>query len=143
MKKIMLFTAASLILLSCDNSGTHYKNPYIPNYNFSIVIDENLPLYSGLKSPINPVYVNDGTSGVSGLLVMRVSETDYRAWEASCPNQYPTSCSTMSISGVNAKCSCEDYTYSLFTGIGTTNEQYTMKPYRVEVLSSTSIRVYN
>ncbi|MGK4566218.1 hypothetical protein [Flavobacterium sp. 3HN19-14] len=77
MKRIFLFTVVFLILLSCSNSGTRYKNPYLPNYTFSIPIDENLPLYSGLKSPINPVYINDGTSGVSGLIVMRVSETDY------------------------------------------------------------------
>lgn len=141
MKKILLYSFGFILLLSCSDSGTRYKNPYLPNYTFSVVIDENLPTYSGLKSPINPVYINDGQSGVSGLIVMRISATDYRAWESSCPNQYPSACSTMKYTGSNAKCDCEDYTYSLFTGIG--DGEYTMKPYRVEVISPTSIRIYN
>ena len=38
------------------------------------------------------------------------------AWEASCPNQYPSSCSKMDIKGVQSSCQCENYNYSLATG---------------------------
>jgi hypothetical protein len=47
----------------------------------------------------------------------------------------------MSINGINAKCGCDNIEYSIFTGIGTGN--YTMKPYRVEVSGTNSIRIYN
>lgn len=130
-----------LLFCACSSDNVRYKNPYLPNYNFSIDINENLPLYSGLLSNINPVYINNGVAGVKGIIVMRVSSTDYRAWEASCPNQAPSSCSTLHINGIQAVCSCDEYTYSLFDGTGA--YQYGMKPYRVEVLSDTQIRVYN
>lgn len=142
MKNIALLISAFFTVLGCSTDNVRYKNPYLPNYNFSIDINENLPTYSELKIPMNPVYVNNGTTGVSGIIVMRISDTDYRAWEAACPNQPPTSCSTMNVEGLYAQCNCEtSHRYSLFDG--TAELEYGMRPYRVEVLSNTAIRVYN
>jgi hypothetical protein len=140
MKHLIIGFFSILILLSCSESSVRNKNPYLPDYVFSLSINTNLPLYSGLNSPVNPIIVNELRSGVN-IIVMKVSSTDYRAWDANCPNQYPTSCSTMSINGINAKCGCDNIEYSIFTGIGTGN--YTMKPYRVEVSGTNSIRIYN
>ena len=136
--------ALGLLLLNCSSDNTRNKNPFIPNYNFSITINANLPLYSGLQSPVNPVAVNEQNAGANGLIVMKISDTDYRAWEANCPNQYPSGCSRMTINGVNAKCPCDDIEYSLFTGVSEDETaQYTMKPYRVDVLGDNIIRVSN
>lgn len=40
------------------------------------------------------------------------------AFEASCPNHEPSSCSTMVLDDdrQNVTCPCEDYKYNLFTG---------------------------
>ena len=73
---------------------------------------------------------------------MKISDTDYRAWDANCPNQYPSSCSQMRINGVNAKCNCDNFEYSLFTGVGNDGD-YIMKPYRVQVIEPKLIRIYN
>lgn len=144
MKKLLFVFTSFFILLSCSSDGTRYKNPYIPNYTFSITVNANLPLYSGLQSPINPILITDQNAGVKGIIVMKISDTDYRAWEANCPNQYPSSCSRMTINGVNAKCPCDDIEYSLFTGVGEDDQgEYTMKPYRVEILGNETIRIYN
>lgn len=140
MKHLIIAFFSLLILLSCSESSVRNKNPYLPDYAFSLLINTNLPLYSGLNLPVNPIIVTDNGSGVN-IIVMKVSASDYRAWDANCPNQYPTSCSHMSINGINAKCNCDNIEYSIFTGIGTGN--YTMKPYRVEVSGANSIRIYN
>lgn len=142
MKRIIVVAFVFLFLLGCSGSSTRYKNPYLPNYNFSMTVNTNLPLYSKLNSAVNPLRVTDPASGVT-FIVMKVSETDFRAWDAYCPNQYPTNCSLMNVNGVNAKCSCEDYEYSLFSGVGTSDVEYTMRPFRVEVLEPKLIRVYN
>ena len=139
MKKFLLIILALGLSFGCSKDEPRNTNPYIPNYSFSTIIDMNLPLYSGLNSPVNPIAVSD-PSGVN-LILMKVSDTDFRAWDASCPNQYPSSCSLMSINGVNAKCSCDELEYSLFTGIGPA--QYPMKSYRVEIKGNNAIRVYN
>jgi len=143
MKKFALLIPLLFLMLGCSSDRVRNKNPYIPNYNFSITIDANLPLYSGLRSAINPIPIPD--SGPSPrLIVMKVSNTDYRAWDANCPNQYPSTCSQMSINGVNAKCPCDDIEYSLFTGVSTDGTgEYTMKPYRVEVIGTDLIRISN
>ena len=130
----------TILLISCADGMQRNNNPYLPNYGFSITINKNLPLYSGLNSPINPIIIREQTAGISGIIAMKISDNDYRAWELSCPNQVPAACSVMTLNGLNAKCSCDNFEYSLFTGIG--NAPYTMKPYRVEILGDL-IRISN
>ena len=144
MKKLLALLSIIVLILSCSSDSVRYKNPFIPDYGFSITIDANLPTYSKLQSAINPLLIYDGTSGANGIIVMKISDTDYRAWEANCPNQYPSACSRMVINGVNAKCPCDDIEYSLFNGVGVNGQgDYTMKPYRVDVLAKNLIRVSN
>ncbi|MDR6968913.1 nitrite reductase/ring-hydroxylating ferredoxin subunit [Flavobacterium arsenatis] len=143
MKKFVFLFSILFLILGCSSDRIRNVNPYIPNYNFSITIDANLPLYSGLRSAVNPIAIPD--SGPSPrLIVMKISETDYRAWDAHCPNQYTSSCTQMVINGVNAKCPCDDIEYSLFTGVSIDGSgDYTMKPYRVEVIGTNLIRISN
>jgi nitrite reductase/ring-hydroxylating ferredoxin subunit len=139
MKKYFSFFLLLVLCLGCAKDTVRNNNPYIPSYSFSFTINLGLPLYVGLKSAMNPIPITE-PSGIS-MIVMKISDTDYRAWNAYCPNQSPSSCSKLTVNGVNAKCSCDALEYSLFTGIG--NAQYTMIPYRVEVLGNDAIRVYN
>jgi nitrite reductase/ring-hydroxylating ferredoxin subunit len=142
MKKILSLLLVLPLFFACDkDSDKRNVNPFLPEYSFSVSINTALPQYSGLNSPINPVYVDVEGAGVSGLIVMKISDTDYRAWEASCPNQFPESCSKMTIkNNTTAKCGCENFEYSLLTGVG--GGSYTMRPYRYEIQGSV-IRVYN
>ena len=67
------------------------------------------------------------------------------AWEASCPNQYPSSCKTMEIDGVQTVCNCDDYKYSLATGqllSNSENDSYPMKLYFSEK-NGNSVRISN
>ncbi|WP_396177881.1 hypothetical protein [Flavobacterium sp.] len=144
MRKLFAVIALVVLFFSCSSDTVRYQNPFIPNYNFSITIDANLPLYSGLLSSINPIRITNENVGANGIIVMKISDTDYRAWEANCPNQYPSACSRMVINGLNAKCPCDDIEYSLFNGVGMNNQgEYTMKPYRVDILGKNLIRVSN
>lgn len=143
MKKLLFIITIIAFFLSCSSDTVRNKNPYLPNYSFSITIDANLPTYSGLKSAINPIKIPDNGQHPT-LIVMKISNTDYRAWDANCPNQYPAACSQMSINGVNAKCACDDIEYSLFTGVSTDGTgEYTMKPYRVNVIGTDLIKISN
>ncbi len=139
MKKHILLLFGLLHIMSCTKDTVRNKNPFIPNYSFSFVINLSLPSYVALTSNLNPIKVSDGT-GIN-LIMMKVSDNNYVVWNVNCPNQYPSDCSLMSINGLNAKCACDNIEYSLFTGVGTS--QYTMIPYAVEILGNNSIRVYN
>ena len=143
MKKYFLTFIIIGLLSSCDKeSGRSNNNPYLPNYNFSATLNLNLPSYSGLNSNSNPTPIT--VDGDIDILMMKISSTEYRAWNGNCPNQSPTACSRLSISGLTAKCNCEDaYEYDMYSGIGNNGASYTLVPYRVEVLGNNTIRVYN
>ena len=137
MKKYFFLLLVFPILFGCTSNTINNNNPYLPKYTFTIDINMNLPAYSSLLTPINAVYYPG--QGVQGLYIFNTG-SGYVAFDAACPNQAISSCSTMTIDGINAVCGCDSKEYSLFTGQGTL--QYPMKQYRVQV-NGTSLRVYN
>ena len=104
-----------VILFSCDTDRSN-RNPYLQEIGFRFEINLNLPKYSPLTNVGNAVYVNANGVGTKGAFVINSGFNQYLAFEASCPNHAPNECSTMTLNGQEVTCSCEDYTYNLFTG---------------------------
>ena len=126
---------------SCSKNQLN-NNPYLQEISFEKVINLNLPQYDNLKYSGGSIYLQSG--GIKGLLLFNINE-QIMAWEASCPNQYPSSCSKMTINGVQSICSCEDFKYSLATGQILSNsekESYPMKLYYSEK-NGNSVRISN
>jgi len=142
MKKYIFFLLALPLFFACSSDEFNNRNRFLPSYNFSIPIDMSLPLYSNLQFVANPVRITTAGIGINGVIVTNTG-SGYRAFEASCPNQAITDCSVLQINGIMATCPCDDVEYSLLTGQQNAGLDYNLKEYRVEVLSSTSIRVYN
>ncbi|WP_276378711.1 hypothetical protein [Flavobacterium sp. H4147] len=137
MKKIWLLIVFVCALSACSESDRNNKNPYIPSYAVNLSVDMNLPLYSNLKYASNGVIVPN--YGAKGIIIFNTG-SGYNAFDAACPNQEISSCTAMTIDGINAVCSCDKTSYSLFTGLG--NKEYPLKQYKVQV-SGTVIHVYN
>jgi nitrite reductase/ring-hydroxylating ferredoxin subunit len=137
MKKSVWLFVLFLAFISCSDNGPVNTNPFIPNYTFTVDINMNLPTYSKLLYPSNAVYY--AGKGVKGLLIFNTG-SGYTAFDAACPNQSLSSCSTMTINVIDAVCPCDNKTYSLFSGQGSL--QYPMKQYRVEV-NGNVLRIYN
>jgi len=135
-KSVWIFILFSAFI-SCSDNGPVNTNPFIPNYTFTVDINMNLPSYSKLLYPSNAVYY--AGKGVKGLIIFNTG-SGYNAFDAACPNQTPSTCSPMTIDGIDAVCSCDNITYSLFSGQGSL--QYPMKQYRVEV-NGNVLRIYN
>ena len=139
MKKYCFLLIAFSMLFGCSTNSTTNNNPYIPNYTVNVDINMNLPQYSDLKYVSNAVYISG--QGVRGIIVFN-SGSGYNAFDAACPNQALSSCSTMPIKGgIMALCACDNTEYSLFTG-QSKGKQYPLKQYRVEV-NGNLLRVYN
>ena len=137
MKKYALLFLIIPFFLSCSDSGLNNTNPFVPNYSFTIDVNLNLPAYSNLKFVSNAVYISG--IGARGVIVFNTG-SGYNAFDAACPNQTISACSTMTINGINAVCGCDNSEYSMFTGQG--QLQYPLKQYRVQV-NGTVLRVYN
>lgn len=141
MKKIVLLLFGCILLSGCENERFNNFNPNIPNFTFSVDINTDLPLYSSLKFAGNGVYISQGNAGVRGVIVFSTG-SGFNAFDAACPNQALSSCSTMVIQGSNALCPCDEELYNLFTGLGGEGLEFPMKRYRVEV-NGPIVRVYN
>lgn len=140
MKKYF-FLLSILFLLGCDKETFQNNNPYLPNYPVNLNINLSLPQYSILQFPGNALYIDSSGQGILGIIVFNTGN-GYVAYDAACPNQALSSCSTMTLSGIDAICPCDDTRYSLFSGQAQGME-YPMKRYRVEQLDAISLRVYN
>ena len=139
MKKLLLLFVVTPFLLSCSNNGFDNNNPYLPNYNVNIQIDLNLPQYSNLKFVSNAIFIPN--NGIRGVFIFNTG-SGYNAFDAACPNQTPSNCSTMTIKGINVICPCDNQEYGLFTGQAQGVAEYPLKQYRVEI-NGTIIRIYN
>lgn len=138
MKKVLVFILILPFIISCDGGSFNNRNPYIPNYTVSLPINLNLPQYSNLQFASN--HIVDYSQGARGIVVFN-SGSGFVAFDLACPNQELSSCSTMTISGINAVCACDGSEYSLFSG-QSAGLQYPMKQYRVEINGS-MLTVYN
>ena len=107
------FALLFLLLVGCSRENLE-RNPYLPELQFSVPINLNLPEYNALLfaggSHFLPQY------GHKGILIFNLNGNSYTAWEASCPNHLPNDCSRTQVVGVLAECACEGYQYSLATG---------------------------
>ena len=129
------------VLISCSSERNN-NNPYLQNISFEKTINLNLPKYDNLRYSGGAVYLQSG--GIKGLLLFNINN-QIMAWEASCPNQYPSDCSKMIIEGVQSTCKCEENKYSLSTGqmLSNNNENnYPMLSYFSEK-NGNSIRISN
>ncbi|RZJ30241.1 MAG: hypothetical protein EOO48_05440 [Flavobacterium sp.] len=139
MKKLLLLLVLPLFL-GCQNESFNNNNPYIPNYPFSVQLDMALPAYSQLQYVSNAYFYGGADGGVRGIIIFNTG-SGYNAYDAACPNQELSACSTMGINGIYAHCPCDDANYSLFSGQAP-GKQYPMKQYRVSK-SGTLLTIYN
>lgn len=145
-----LYTYLSLFLLltfgGCSKDNTD-RNPFLQERNFSFEINLNLPQYGALNVPGSAVFIPGQQAGIRGVFVYHQGFGTYQAWEASCPNHTPNTCSTMRLKdGVFSECDCESYEYSLLNGIllnpPSEGRSYGLLPYRVTANGS-SVRIFN
>lgn len=138
MTKKLILLAFILVIFSCDGGRVNYNNPNIPNYPVNLQLNLNLPQYSNLHYASNYVIVDGGARGI----VVFNAGNSYLAYDLACPNQSFSTCtSPMIITGIEAKCTCDNSIYNLFSG-QSTGQQYPMKPYRVE-MSGGNLIIYN
>lgn len=142
-KKICALLVFLLVLNSCStNEDNRIDNPNLVDVSFRLLINLNLPEYNSLNFPGNSY--STYTTGINGVVVYNINNTQFTAFELSDPNHPLNECSTLRVEGVIAKCDCNDgNSYNILTGELTNGSgQYTLKPYRV-VKNGSEIEVYN
>lgn len=119
MKKLIALIIAIITVSACSSDDTRRnRNPYIPSYSFQVELNLNLPSYSDLRYVGGVQYVNLAGAGLNGIIVYNRDGNNYSAYEATCPNQIPTTCSRLEIDGLYVICPCDNVRYSLIDGFG-------------------------
>ena len=101
------------LTLGCSKDPIQ-RNPYLADIRFQRDLNLSLPLYNQLNFVGGSIFIPD--IGIKGVIVFNLSGSTFLAWEATCPNHLPESCYKLSIYGVLAEFSCENFQYSLATG---------------------------
>ena len=112
-RKKQLILIGLMLALSCGKNDLE-RNPFLPDLRFSLPVNLNLPQYDNLRFAGGTILLPN--AGHKGIHLFNLNGSSYLAWEASCPNHLPSSCSQTQLVGVLAECPCEDYRYSLATG---------------------------
>ena len=141
MKKIIAFLVAIIAIVGCSDDDVRIRNPFLPNYAVNVEINLNLPLYNDLNYAGNATLITQGSAGINGIILLNTG-SGFLAWEATCPNQIPESCSRLEISMPNAVCPCDDVTYSLYTGQPNADLKWGLMQYRTEV-NGNIVRIFN
>tara|TARA_B100000886_G_C20420366_1_gene491287 strand:+ start:1391 stop:1846 length:456 start_codon:yes stop_codon:yes gene_type:complete len=115
-KKIIVICLLQLSFLSVNNCSENLidRNPYLVDIRFQRELNLSLPLYSNLNYIGGSLLIDD--VGINGIILFNLNGSSFLAWEATCPNHLPESCSKLGIEGVLAVCNCESFQYSLATG---------------------------
>ncbi|RNC87814.1 MAG: hypothetical protein ED556_01095 [Winogradskyella sp.] len=114
------------------------------NVSVNATINLNLPQFSQLINIGNPVRLEGQGNG--GIIIIRTGSQTLRAWDGADPSRQFSSCSILSIVGVNAVSGCgEDIEYNLITGqsIGENQQPCTLLPYRVESIGNNQFLITN
>jgi hypothetical protein len=146
MKNICVLILLLFTLIACDSDdqSINQYNPYLSNPpQVNITINLNLPQYNNLNFPGGSATIT--TQGIRGIIVYRLNDDLFTAFEIADPNHFPNDCSRMTINGIEASCPCPDdeNVYNIVTGQHKTlPNNYPMLGYRIERTGNT-IRITN
>ncbi|MFY0602834.1 MAG: hypothetical protein JXQ93_02720 [Flavobacteriaceae bacterium] len=125
--------------LNCSDSGV--VNNCFPNNFVDETISLDLPQFINLRVPGGWGYANGGLAG----LVIFNQGNNFKAFDRRCPEQDQSSCASMIVENdIILKCTCDDNEYNYLNGSPLTSGATCFaREYRVQVISSTVIRITN
>lgn len=131
-RKFLLFLLV-LIVISCEKNET---NDILPDYNFNVTVNLNLPEFIDLQVPSGWAYTS---GGIQGIIIQNtgIGSPPYKAFERACPNYDCTS--PMVFDGsLKLKCPCDGSEYSIYDGSPQTEgNSHFAREYRVTQSGST------
>lgn len=93
LKNLFLFLLSINVLVSCEQE--YYDDP-IPELPVNFEININDPLYSALHTQYY-AYIDGKDRGLRGIILYKISNTQYLAFERTCSFQPNSACATVDV----------------------------------------------
>ncbi|WP_157961050.1 hypothetical protein [Lutibacter citreus] len=122
-----LFLILIVSFISCEKNET---NDILPDYNFNITVNLNLPEFINLNTPSGWANAN---GAIQGVIIQNtgIGNPPFKAFERACPNYDCTTPMTFDGS-LKMKCSCDKSEYSIYDGSPqTSGNNHFAREYRV------------
>ena len=136
LKNIFYILFLSLVLSSCTDDTSQ-----LPDVMVDEVVYLANPSNLKLQSPGGWAYI---PGGIRGIIVYRVSDTKFKAYERSCPHLSPNDCTYLDVEDdIKVICRCDESVFLLATGEplnGATHGMKTYTAYYDETTSTVYIR---
>ncbi|WP_142784243.1 hypothetical protein [Changchengzhania lutea] len=133
-----------LVSTACSKNNANNENcKFLLDLGVNETVNLSLPQYSQLDFISVPVYIPNAGNG--GIIVTKTGTSSYVAFDAADPNHIFSSCSVLSIDGINGICGCDDKNeYNLFNGLPAKSGilPCSLRPYRVEK-SGNTLLIFN
>ncbi len=140
MKKVIFAFITILVFSNC--SSDFQNNDILPYVQVNETIDLNLPEFVDLNVPGNWAY---GRGGLKGIIIYRLNNTSFKAFERAAPHIQLSACSQMVVeNSLIMKCPCDDSEFQIINGAPRTSGiTYSAREYLVTNLNGTILRITN
>lgn len=136
MKNIFILLFSFLTLSSCVSDDFYNDSPYLPYAPVDISIRLTDWEFRDLMHQDGAVFIDDGYSGLQGIIIFNTGRNGFRAYDAACPNHPIRNCSTLQFDGTLLYCTCENDEFSMRTGRPLQSFGYPLREYPVTTFGS-------
>jgi nitrite reductase/ring-hydroxylating ferredoxin subunit len=113
--KRLLFITIIILLFSTCNKG---KEEIIPNVSFYVSVNLDDPLYSSKNTFVIVNDVAGNRAGINGVVVYRLTNDTYYAFDLMCTNEKRPSCMVSIEDDITCKCPCCNSQFLIATPYG-------------------------
>lgn len=116
-----------------------------PNQIISVQLNLNLPAYSSLQNVGGWLYISEQQSGTRGLIITRISSSEFRIYDRNAPHLCPDTQTTLEVeNGSIVICRKDNAKWFLISGSPAEKSPFPLRQYPYTYNPSTnSINIYN
>ncbi len=137
LKNILYIIFLSIILSSCNTD-----TPELPDILVDEVVHLSNPSNIRLQSPGGWAYIS---GGIRGIIIYRVTDVKFKAYERSCPHLSPNDCTFLDVENdIKVICRCDQTEFLLVTGEPLNGAPLGLKEYRTYYNAEfQTVNIYN
>ena len=140
MKKYILVIITLIFFSNCTNNAQN--NDILPHVQVNETVNLSLPEGQDLNVPGGWTTIQ---GGLSGIIVYRINQDQFKAFERAAPHIPMSGCSQLVVeNNIRMRCPCDDSEFNILNGAPLTDGvSYSAREYLVTNLNGSVLRITN